>query len=186
MNNLYLYNKYVIKPQLLLKFPKEKNNWLIEFGIRKICMYMYLLDLTKNYYMFLYNICILMRILFNKYLNIKKVNKYYSLNRIHLQISIEDTYLYIFIDVFKNFLLDSFEFYNMGLNYKNFDIFGNFIFEFNYCDPIFTTRNVILVWSPLNKIKFIFYFNSINKEYNKLYLRYLGLQFRYLKKKIKK
>ena len=86
-----------------------------------------------------------MRILFNKYLNIKKVNKYYSLNRIHLQISIEDTYLYIFIDVFKNFLLDSFEFYNMGLNYKNFDIFGNFIFEFNYCDPIFTTRNVILV-----------------------------------------
>ena len=145
MNNLYLYNKYIIKPQILLKFPKKNFDIKNIYNIRKIKVYLYLIDLIKNYYIYLYNICILMRIIFNKKLYIKKIHKYYGLNKIYMQLALEHYNMFLFIDVFKEFLLNSFQIYNMGLNYKNFDIFGNYIFEFNYCDPIFTTRNTVII-----------------------------------------
>lgn len=183
MNNLFLYNKYVVQPQMLLKFPKNEQKVPSIFGIRKVRMNMYMLDLTQNYYLFLYNICILMRIMFNKRLYIKRINKYYSLNKMHVQTCVEGKRLYIFLDVFGTFLVNSFDFYNMGLSKENFDMFGNFVFEFNYCDPIFTSKNTIIVWSPTNKIRFIFYFNSQDKNENALFMRYLTLKFRSVKKK---
>jgi hypothetical protein len=44
------------------------------------------------------------------------------------------------------------------------------------------TKNTVIVWSPSNKIRFIFYFYTNNKEQNSLYMRYLNLKFRSLKK----
>jgi len=145
MNNLYLYNKNVVQPQMLLKFPDSKHLVKTVFGIHRVRMYMYMLDITQNYYMFLYNICILMRLLFNKRLYIKKVNKYYTLNKVHLEAAVFGKSLYVFLDVFGNFLVDSFEMYNMGLSVEKFDMFGNYVFEFNYCDPIFMTKNTVIV-----------------------------------------
>jgi hypothetical protein len=145
MHSLYLYNKYVVGPQMLLKFPNSKGSLITIFGIRKIRMNMYMLDVTQNYYMFLYNICILMRLLVNKRLYIKKVNKYYTLNKVHVRSCVEGNRLYIFLDIFGEFLINSFEIYNMGLSREDFDMFGNYIFEFNYCDPIFMTKNTIII-----------------------------------------
>jgi len=145
MNNLYLYNKYIVQPQMLLKFPKSEQKLPTIFGIRKVRMNMYMLDLTQNYYMFLYNICIAMRLMFNKRLYIKRVGKYYSLNQLHVQACVEGKRLYIFLDLFGSFLVNNYDSYNMGLSRKSFDMFGNFIFEFNYCDPIFTSKNTIII-----------------------------------------
>ncbi len=183
MNNLYLYNKYVVRPQMLLKFPKSELKVPTIFGIRKIRMNMYMLDLTQNYYLFLYNICILIRILFNIRLSIIRVNKYFALNIPHLYACIEESKeLYNFLDIFGTFLVNSFDVYNMGLSRESFDMFGNFTFEFNYCDPIFTTKNTIIIWSPTNKIRFTYIFHSKEREENAMYMHYLTMRFRNVKK----
>lgn len=183
MNNLYLYNKYIIYPQYLLKFPYEENK-LINYGIHKVRMNIFMVNEDNLPLLFLLNICLLMRILFNENIYVKKLsyNKY-ILNKVHLQITLGSYEVYLFLDLFKNFLMNSFEFYSMGLNYKDFDIYGNYVFQFNYYDPIFTTRNVIMAWSPLSKIRFMFYFYSKEKQQNKIYLKYLGIKNRIMKKK---
>jgi ribosomal protein L5 len=146
MENINLYYKYIIRPQFLLKFPKIKDSGeLSTFVIRKIRLNMFLLDAKQNYYLYLYNICILMRLLFNKYLYIKKVNKNYTLNKIHIQLSMEGNQIYVFLDVFGTILLPLFENFNMGLKDRDFDMFGNYLFEFNYCDPIFMSKNTVII-----------------------------------------
>lgn len=183
MQNLCLYNKYIIYPQLLLKFP-QKENKLKKYGIRKIKMNIFMVDEENIPLLFLLNICLVIRLLFNEDIYVKKIsNNKYSLNKVHLQVCLENYELFTFIDLFKNFLMNSFEFYNMGLNDNNFDIFGNYTFEFNYYDPIFTTKNIIIAWSPNTKIKFIFCFYNRSMYKNKMYLKYLGIKFRFLKKK---
>lgn len=183
MHNLYLYNKYIIYPQSLLKFPKKENK-LKKNGIYKLKMNIFMVDEEKIPLLFLLNICLVMRLLFNEDIYVKKINvNKYVLNKVHLQICLKNYELFIFVDLFKNFLMNSFEFYNMGLNDSNFDVFGNYTFEFNYYDPIFTTKNIIMAWSPNTKIKFMFCFYNKNIYENKINLKYLGIKFRFLKKK---
>lgn len=179
MQNLHLYYKYIIRPQLLLKYPKIKD--LTEFLIKKIRLNLLLIDSKKNYYIYLYNICILIRLLFNKFLFIKKINKNFTINKIHLQISLEGFQMFIFLDVFGTFLLPLFESFNMGLKEKGFDIFGNYTFEFNYSDPIFMSKNTVLVWTPTNKVRILLFFNNKKKKNNMLLLRYLNFKYYYLK-----
>lgn len=182
MINNYLYYKYVVRPQVLLKFPKKNNFLEIPFfTLRKIRLNMFLLDMKQNSFLYLYNICILMRLLFNKYLYIKKVNKYYTLNKVHIQLCIENDQIFIFLDIFANILLPLFETFNMGLKERNFDMFGNYLFEFNYCDPIFMSKNTVIVWSTTNKVRIIFYFFGKDKKQNMLLLRYLNLRYHFLK-----
>jgi len=146
MNNLSLYYKYIIQPQFLLKFPKLKNNIeLKNFGIKKIRLNMYLLDKKNNYYIYLYNICILIRLKYNKFLIIKKVNKNYTISKMYFQLSLENRHILLFIDVFGNFLLPLFDSFNMGLREHKFDLFGNYTFEFNYSDPVFMSKNTVIV-----------------------------------------
>lgn len=146
MDNLEFYYKYIIRPQFLLKFPKLKNSFeLTTFRIRKIRLSMFLLDPKKNYYLYLYNICVLVRLMFNKQLFIYKVKKNFTLNKIHIRLSIENFQIYMFLDVFSTCLIPLFESFNMGLQERDFDIFGNYYFEFNYCDPIFMSKNTIII-----------------------------------------
>ncbi len=182
MQNVNLYYKYIIRPQLLLKNPKIKNSTeLSNFMIKKIRLNMFLLDSKNNYYIYLYNICILIRLIFNKFLFLKKISKNFNFNKLHIQISIENNQIFIFLDIFSTFLLPLFENFNMGLKENEFDIFGNFTFEFNYSDPVFMSKNTIIVWSPTNKVRIIFYFFNKNKIYNILLLRYFNIKYYYLK-----
>jgi len=146
MKNLDLYYRYVIQPQILIKFPKLKNCLeLKNFGIKKIRLNIFLLDKKNNYFIYLYNICILIRLIFNKFLFIKKVNKGYTISKMHFQLSLENTHIMLFMDVFGSFLLPLFESFNMGLRDQKFDIFGNYTFEFNYSDPVFMSKNTVIV-----------------------------------------
>lgn len=183
MSNLYLYNKYIIYPQFLLKFP-QKENLLKENIMYKIKMNIFMVNEENIPLLFLLNICLVIRLLFNEDIYVKKIsNDKYILNKVHLLVCLKTYELFIFMDLFKNFLIDSFEFYNMGLNSNNFDIFNNYTFEFNYYDPIFTTKNIIIAWSPNIKIRFIFFFNNRSASKNKIFFKYLGIKFRFLKKK---
>lgn len=86
-----------------------------------------------------------MRLIVNKPTHIKKVNKGYILNKITIQISIGLFDISLFLDLFCSLILPVFEYFNMGLNKRNLDSYGNLNFEFNYFDPVFTTKNTILV-----------------------------------------
>lgn len=145
MQNLNLYYKYILRPQYLIKFPQNtKKNEIIDFGIRKIRLNMFLIDAKVNFYLYLYNICMLMRVLFSKPVCVKKISKGYTLNKIVLQLCVGKYDVYKFLDVFSNIIVPVFEYFNMGLKLDNFDKYGNYKFEFNYFDPIFTTRNTVL------------------------------------------
>jgi hypothetical protein len=86
-----------------------------------------------------------MRLIVNQPTHIKKVNKGYILNKITIQISIGISSICVFLDLFCNLILPVFEYFNMGINKRNLDKYGNLYFEFNYFDPVFTTKNTILV-----------------------------------------
>lgn len=184
MENLSLYYKYIIRPQFFIKFPQKVNFENIEdFNIWKIRLNMFLIDAKTNFYLYLYNICILVRILFSKPIHVKKVYKGYTLNKIALQLSIGNSDIYSFLDVFSNIILPVFEFFNMGLKKNNFDRFGNFTFEFNYFDPVFTTKNTVLIWSIKNVVKILFFFRQKNFFINMLILRYFKFKY-YIAKKL--
>lgn len=93
----------------------------------------------------------------------------------------EGNQIYVFLDVFGTILLPLFENFNMGLKDRDFDMFGNYLFEFNYCDPIFMSKNTVIIWSTTNKVRIIFYFLNKSKEQNMLLLRYLNIKYRFLK-----
>lgn len=182
MQNLSLYYKYVIRPQYIIKFPQKKLNQILDFSIWKIRLNMFLIDAKVNFYLYLYNICILMRIIFAKPVYVKKIYKGYTLNKIVLQLCVGNNDIYNFLDTFSNIILPLFEYFNMGLKLDNFDKFGNYSFEFNYFDPIFTTKNTVLIWSINNIVKFTFFFRQKNILHNMLILRYLKFKYYFIKK----
>jgi len=76
MINLALYYKYIVRPQFLLKFPQKKYlEFLSYYLLKKVRLNIFLLDIKQNYYLYLYNICILIRLIFNQHLFIKKSKK---------------------------------------------------------------------------------------------------------------
>jgi hypothetical protein len=145
MNNMFLYYKYVIRVQLLLKYPAKKINDLIKSILKKILFEVYLDDLKKGYYVYLYNIAILIRLIVNKFLYINKINKSYSINKMHFGILLKGTHMYQFLDVFTCLLLPLFESFNVMLDLNKFDIFGNLQYKLIYCDPIFMSKNAVTV-----------------------------------------
>lgn len=177
MNNLFLYYKYVIRTQLLLKYPAKKINNLIISILKKILFEINLDDLKKNYIIYLYNMTILIRLIVNKFLYINKINKSFTINKMHFGIKLKGSHMYHFLDVFTCLLLPLFESFNVKLDINSFDIFGNLQYKLIYCDPVFMSKNAVTVWSPLCIINLKICFNIIDKLVNYNFLQYFKFKW---------
>jgi hypothetical protein len=145
MNNLLLYYKYIVRVQLLLKYPAKKVNDLIINILKKIIFEVNFDDLKKNYYIYIYNITILIRLIVNKFLYINNVKKNYSINKMYFGITLKNYSMYQFLDVFSTLLLPLFESFNVMLDLNKFDIFGNLQYKLIYCDPVFMSKNAVTI-----------------------------------------
>ena len=177
MNNMFLYYKYVIRTQFLLKYPAKKINNIIRSILKKILFEINLDNLKKNYIIYLYNMTILIRLIVNKFLYINKINKSYSINKMHFNVLLKDTHMFQFLDVFTSILLPLFESFNVKLDLNKFDIFGNLQYKLIYCDPVFMSKNAVTVWSPLCIINLKICFNIIDKFINYNILQYLKFKW---------
>lgn len=175
MSRYLLYYKYIVRPQMLLKNPEIKKYYLYESDLKKIIFNMYVNNYYKYSYLYLYNIFLLLLILTGKKISIKKLTQDYKLDKIHLQISLKGDIMYDFIDMFTTILLPLFQQYSMLLSLHHYDTFGNFIYRFQYVDPIFTSKNIVTIWSPNNKVTILFILK--NREVN------MGILLQYLKLK---
>ena len=142
---MLLYYKYTLRVQFLLKYPTNKFQDIIPFLLKKILFEIYLDDIKSSYYIYLYNIAILLRIILNKYLYIKKIHKNFNINKIYMGISLKGNHMYQFLDLFTLILLPLFESFNVVLDLNKFDIFGNFKYQLIYCDPVFMSKNAVTV-----------------------------------------
>lgn len=163
---MLLYYKYIIRVQFLLKYPAKKANNLMKSFLKKIIFEVNLDDVKKSYYIYLYNIAILIRLILNKFLYLKKVKKNFNINKIYLGVILKGFHMYQFLDVFTTILLPLFESFNVTLNLNDFDIFGNLKYKLIYCDPVFMSKNAVTVWSPLYSINLKICFNNLNKNLN--------------------
>ena len=177
MNNMLLYYKYIIRAQLLLKYPAKKINSLIKSILKKVLFEIYLDNLKKNYIIYLYNMTILLRLIINKFLYINKINKSYSINKMYFGVVLKGTHMYQFLDVFTCLLLPLFESFNVKLDLNKFDIFGNLQYKLIYCDPVFMSKNAVTVWSPLCSINLKICFNMADKLINYNFLQYLKFKW---------
>ena len=176
MQNILLYYKYVIRVQFLLKYPAKRANDLMKSFLKKILFEIHLDDLKTNYYVYLYNIAILIRLILNKFLYVKKVNKNFTVNKMYMGVVLKGTHMYQFLDIFTFILLPLFESFNVILDLKNFDIFGNLRYRLIYCDPVFMSKNAVTVWSPLYSINLKICFNSSDKVLNYNILQQFNLK----------
>jgi len=145
MNNMFLYYKYIVRVQLLLKYPAKKINNLIINILKKILFEVNFDDLKKSYYIYIYNITILIRLIINKFLYINKIKKSYSINKMYFGVTLKGNHMYQFLDVFTCLLLPLFESFNVMLDINKFDIFGNLQYKLIYCDPVFMSKNAVTV-----------------------------------------
>jgi len=145
MNNMFLYYKYIIRGQFLLKYPSKKINYMVKCFLKKILFEINMDDLKSNYYIYIYNIAILIRLITNKFLYIKKIKKNYNINKIYFGISLKGLHMYKFLDIFSCLLLPLFESFNVMLDLNKFDIFGNLQYRLIYCDPVFMSKNAVTV-----------------------------------------
>lgn len=184
MNNMFLYYKYIIRVQFLLKYPAKKINNLIINVLKKVLFEVNFDDLKKNYYIYIYNITILIRLIINKFLYITKIKKNYSINKMYFGITLKGSHMYRFLDVFTYLLLPLFESFNVMLDLNKFDIFGNLQYKLIYCDPVFMSKNAVTVWSPLCSINLKICFNITDKLINYNFLQFLKFKWYFDLKKI--
>lgn len=177
MQNMLLYYKYIIRVQFLLKYPAKRAKDLMKSFLKKILFEIHLDDLKTNYYVYLYNIAILIRLILNKFLYVKKVNKNFTVNKMYMGVVLKGTHMYQFLDIFTFILLPLFESFNVILDLKNFDIFGNLRYRLIYCDPVFMSKNAVTVWSPLYSINLKICFNSSDKVLNYNILQQFNLKW---------
>lgn len=174
--NLFLYYKKIIKNQLILKLKLNKNDIIPK--LKKITLNIYLSYNNDKYLIYFYNLCALVLLISGKFLIVNRfLNNQYDNNKIQLKILLENYQMYNFLDMFVILLLPLFQNYNMPLKFKNFDTFGNYYYQINYSDPIFTSKNIITSWSVLNKINLIFFIKSKNKYHSFLLLQYLKFKW---------
>lgn len=145
MQNMFLYYKYNIRVQLLLKYPAKKINEVLYSFLNKILFELNIDDLKNNYYIYIYNIAILIRLVSNKFLYVRRIKKNYGINKVYFAINLRGNYMYQFLDVFTCLLLPLFESFNVLLDLNKFDIFGNLQYRLIYCDPVFMSRNAVTV-----------------------------------------
>lgn len=173
--NLFLYYKKIIRQQLLLKLKLKKTDLIPE--IQKINFNIYLdPNFDKNLFFF-YNLCALLTLITGKFLIVKRFNNVFEHKKVHLTLNLSKYPMYSFLDMFSSILLPLFQNYNMPLRLNNFDTFGNYYYQINYSDPVFTSKNIIISWSALNKINIIFFIKSNNKYHSFLLLQYLKFKW---------
>lgn len=163
MQNMLLYYKYLLKNQFLLKYPEFNMNTVM---LKKILFEVYLDSMKTNYYIYLYNIAVLLRIILNKFLYIKKIDQKFKLSKIYMGISLVGNSMYQFLDIFTFLLLPLFESFNVVLDINKFDVFGNLQYQLIYCDPVFMSKNIVTVWSSLYSVNLKFCFNTLDKMLN--------------------
>lgn len=176
MKNLVLFYKYIYRVQFLLKYPIKQVKDLLKYMLKKILFEVNFDDLKNNYYIYLYNIAILLRIILNKFLFITKINKHYNLNKIYMGINLTGDHMFQFLDLFTLILLPLFESFNIVLDLNKFDIFGNIEYQLVYCDPVFMSKNTVTVWSPLYSINIKFCFHNRDKILNCNILQHFKLK----------
>lgn len=177
MNNMFLYYKYIIRVQLLLKYPAKKINNIILNILKKILFEVNFDDLKKSYYIYIYNITILIRLIINKFLYVNKIKKNYNVHKMYFGVILKGIHMYQFMDVFTCLLLPLFESFNVILDINKFDIFGNLQYNLIYCDPVFMSKNAVTVWSPLCIINLKICFNFADKLKNYNFLQYLKFKW---------
>ena len=177
MQNMFLYYKYNIRVQLLLKYPAKKMKKIMQSILKKILFEINMDDLKSNYYVYIYNIAILIRLISNKFLYVKKVKKNYNVNKIYFGVSLKGNHMYQFLDVFTCLLLPLFESFNVLLDLNKFDIFGNLQYRLVYCDPVFMSKNAVTMWSPLYSVNMKICFNTSDKILNYNVLQYLKFKW---------
>ena len=141
-NNLYFYYKTIIRHQLLLKLKLKKKDLIPE--LKKINFNIYLDPENSKYFIYFYNLCALLLLITGKFLVVKRYNTKFEIKKIYLQISLAKYQMYAFLDMFSSILLPLFQNYNMSLRLNNFDNFGNYYYQINYSDPVFTSKNIII------------------------------------------
>jgi ribosomal protein L5 len=177
MQNMFLYYKYNIRVQLLLKYPAKKIKELMQSVLKKVLFEANIDDLKSNYYIYIYNIAILIRLVANKFLYVRRVNKNYNVNKIYFGVNLKGSHMYQFLDVFTCLLLPLFESFNVLLDLNKFDIFGNLQYRLIYCDPVFMSKNAVTVWSPLYNVNLKVCFNTPDKIVNYNILQYLKFKW---------
>lgn len=173
--NLSLYYKKIIRKQLQLKLKLKKTDIIPE--IKKISFNIYLDPNYDKYLIYFYNLCALLTLITGKFLIVKSFNKAFETKKIHLILNLDKYSMYSFLDMFSTVLLPLFQNYNMPLRLNNFDTFGNYYYQISYSDPVFTSKNIIISWSALNKINIIFFIHSNNKYHSFLLLQYLKFKW---------
>lgn len=174
-NNLYIYYKNVIRSQLLFKLNLNKIDDIP--ALKKISLNVYLNPKDDKYLMYFYNLCALLVLITGKFLIVKSFNKAFEDKKIYLKLFLIKHQMYNFIDMFSTILLPLFQNYNMPLRLSNFDNFGNYYYQVSYSDPVFTSKNIIISWSALNKINIIFFIKTHNKSHSLLLLQYLKFKW---------
>lgn len=182
MNNMFLYYNYVVKPQLLLKFPGLNCNKLQKFDIVRVMFKLSFKEMKKSDYIYLYNLGLLVRLLLDKNWFIYKLDKSMKITKCFFQINLEKESMFLFLDVFTTLLLPMFQMYNLYLYSADFDDFGNFFYKFYYFDPIFISKNIVTAWLPENKVIIFFNFSVNDIEANFVMLQYFNLQYYYITK----
>lgn len=177
MQNMFLYYKYNIRVQLLLKYPAKKMQKIMQSILKKILFEINMDDLKSNYYVYIYNIAILIRLISNKFLYVRKVKKNYNVNKIYFGVSLKGSHMYQFLDVFTCLLLPLFESFNVLLDLNKFDIFGNLQYRLVYCDPVFMSKNAVTMWSPIYNVNMKVCFNTSDKILNYNILQYLKFKW---------
>ncbi len=175
MDRLGMYTDYVIKDQLLLKYPKMQIKNLPY--IKKIIFYVYFRNLLSEYNLYLYNLCILVFLISGQKFFTDKCIKSYSSVDVSLKLIINKKESYIFIDCFNKLLLPLFSQYNMPLNIKDIDILGGFNYQLNYADPIFTSKNIVTNWSTVNKLNIHYLLNTRDRNLIFVFLQYLKFKW---------
>lgn len=166
MQNMLLFYKYMLRVQFLLKYPMKHVTDLINYMLNRILFEIGMDDIKANYYIYLYNIAILLRLILNKFLYIKHINKSFNINKIYMGINLKGSHMFQFLDLFTLILLPLFESFNIVLDLHKFDIFGNLQYQLLYCDPVFMSKNAVTVWSSLYSVNLKFCFKTLNKILN--------------------
>jgi hypothetical protein len=177
MQNMFLYYKYNVRVQLLLKYPAKKIKNIVQSVLNKILFEVHMDDLKSSYYVYIYNIAVLLRLIANKFLYVRRVNKNYNINKIYFSVNIGGNHMYQFLDVFTYLLLPIFESFNVLLDLNKFDIFGNLQYRLVYCDPVFMSKNAVTVWSPAYNVNLKICFKSLDKFLNYNVLQYLKFKW---------
>ena len=93
---MFLYYKYNVRVQLLLKYPAKKIKDLMQSVLKKVLFEANIDDLKSNYYIYIYNIAILIRLIANKFLYVKELIKNYNVNKIYFGVNLKGSHMYQF------------------------------------------------------------------------------------------